>query len=105
MTDNGRIRCPWDWSSDRASRSAADRLHSFAAMWAEPYEQEPPRETSERDFFTGRLAEARQLQENMEAALLEGVRDARRYGASWTDVGDALGVSRQAAQQRFGGVK
>lgn len=27
---------------------------------------------------------------------------AREAGASWTQIGDALGVSRQAAQQRFG---
>lgn len=26
----------------------------------------------------------------------------RRDGASWTDIGHALGISRQAAQQRFG---
>src|SRR5215212_11171494 len=29
------------------------------------------------------------------------VDQARRSGASWTDIGGALGVSKQAAQQRF----
>src|SRR5215212_5780373 len=29
------------------------------------------------------------------------VDQARRSGASWTDIGRALGVSKQAAQQRF----
>jgi hypothetical protein len=33
--------------------------------------------------------------------LAHSVRQARRAGASWTHVGDALGVSRQAAQQRW----
>jgi hypothetical protein len=28
---------------------------------------------------------------------------ARSAGASWAQVGDALGISRQAAQQRYGG--
>lgn len=27
----------------------------------------------------------------------------RRNGSSWSDIGDALGITRQAAQQRFGG--
>ncbi len=42
------------------------------------------------------------------AALIEGRRitdqvdKARKEGASWADIGQAIGVSRQAAQQRFG---
>lgn len=31
------------------------------------------------------------------------VRDMRRAGSSWTQVGTALGISKQAAQQRYGG--
>jgi hypothetical protein len=30
------------------------------------------------------------------------VNAARRSGATWEQIGDALGVSRQAAQQRYG---
>lgn len=37
-------------------------------------------------------------QEDLRAA----VREARRRGDSWTVIGVALGVSKQAAQQRFG---
>jgi hypothetical protein len=33
--------------------------------------------------------------------VAEAIRQARQAGASWTHVGDALGVSRQAAQQRW----
>lgn len=44
------------------------------------------------------------------AALLAGVEQllqarvdlARRHERTWQEIGDALGVSRQAAQQRFG---
>jgi hypothetical protein len=35
--------------------------------------------------------------------LADAVADARRQGASWTEIGDSLGgVSKQAAQKRFG---
>ncbi|ONI62644.1 hypothetical protein CSIV_14310 [Microbacterium sp. CSI-V] len=40
--------------------------------------------------------------EDLEADIRSFATIARENGASWTDVGDALGVSRQAAQQRFG---
>jgi hypothetical protein len=30
------------------------------------------------------------------------VEDSRAAGASWTEIGEALGISRQAARQRFG---
>lgn len=49
----------------------------------------------ERDELRGRLAEA-------EAAIVAQVRRERRAGASWGDVGRALGMTRQGARQRFG---
>lgn len=49
----------------------------------------------ERDELRGRLAEA-------EAAIVAEVRRERRAGASWGDVGRALGMTRQGARQRFG---
>ena len=36
-----------------------------------------------------------------EARLTEAVEIARTHGRSWTRIGIALGVSRQAARQRF----
>jgi hypothetical protein len=36
-----------------------------------------------------------------ERHVADTVRQARAAGASWTQIGDALGVSRQAAQQRW----
>jgi hypothetical protein len=35
--------------------------------------------------------------------LLERVLIARAGGVTWQEIGDALGMSRQSAQQRFGG--
>ncbi|MGB7418716.1 MAG: hypothetical protein WA918_06015 [Erythrobacter sp.] len=59
--------------------------------------------------FTGEVAE--EFKDAITAAHLvadEGRLDlqrwvdaARRSGLSWTDIGDALGISKQAAQQRF----
>lgn len=37
-----------------------------------------------------------------QAEILACVSHARRAGASWTEIGDALGMSKQAAQQKFG---
>lgn len=36
-----------------------------------------------------------------QATLTEMVRVARRFGASWEEVGKAIGVSRQVAHRRF----
>jgi hypothetical protein len=40
---------------------------------------------------------------NAELMLRRRVAVARRAGHSWASIGLALGISRQAAQQRFGG--
>lgn len=103
MTTAGRIQCPWDWNGDPAIRSKADKLHSYVAMWAEPYEQEPPREADPKEYTLMRLSESRKLSELMAEAVAESVRDARREGASWDEIARTLGVSRQAVQKRFGG--
>jgi hypothetical protein len=41
-----------------------------------------------------------------EAAMMnlrQAIDWAREWGASWTDLGNAMGMSRQAAHKRFGG--
>ena len=47
----------------------------------------------------GRLAEQR---DNLEAELAQGVAAARQDDWSWAMIGIMLGVTRQAAQQRYG---
>ena len=37
----------------------------------------------------------------VEGGLLQWVDEARRRGASWADIGDALGMTRQSAWERF----
>ncbi len=47
------------------------------------------------------IADAAQALRDDEARLREAVEIARAHGRSWNQVGVALGVSRQAARQRF----
>ena len=49
-----------------------------------------------------RILAARTALEEAAAELREAVQAARDAGDSWTVIGAALDVSRQAAQQRFG---
>jgi hypothetical protein len=48
------------------------------------------------------LAAARSLGSNLDDIVISLVRQARAEGSSWAAIGYALGVSRQAAFQRFG---
>jgi hypothetical protein len=49
------------------------------------------------------VAEAAEQARRAEALLTEKVAQARAHGRSWNRIAAALGVSRQAARQRFGG--
>ena len=59
-------------------------------------------EATEKLEATARIIEAADRQLAAAAALNRTVREARRAGLSWTEVGAVLGISKQAAQQRFG---
>lgn len=48
------------------------------------------------------LQAARDLRILISVGELGAVRQARLDGSTWSDIGDALGMSKQAAQQRFG---
>ncbi|MGN7777980.1 DUF3887 domain-containing protein [Mycolicibacterium sp. 22603] len=45
---------------------------------------------------------AREVKEDAEALLVAAVQQARAAGHTWQQVGDVLGITRQAAFQRFG---
>jgi hypothetical protein len=42
------------------------------------------------------------LGEEIDAAMAEAVKGLRAHGYSWAEIGARLGISRQAAQQRWG---
>ncbi|MFG3418120.1 hypothetical protein [Micromonospora sp. NPDC048063] len=43
------------------------------------------------------------LSANLDDAITEAVIGLRAFGYSWAEIGSRLGISRQAAQQRWGG--
>ena len=49
------------------------------------------------------LADMTTLAADIEAAIRVAVIGLRNFGYSWTDIAARLGVTRQAAQQRWGG--
>ena len=42
------------------------------------------------------------LADEIDAAIAEGVKGQRACGYSWAEIGSRLGITRQAAQQRWG---
>lgn len=61
---------------------------------------DPPRPVTAEHLLTA-LSTAQQVRERMDWVLLSLVGEARSHGLSWSQVGDALGVRKQAAHQRF----
>ena len=72
-----------------AARNALDNLDTST---------DPTQDASDLRRISEILA-ARVVQER---ELAEAVADARANGRSWAKIGLALGISRQAAQERFG---
>jgi hypothetical protein len=58
-------------------------------------------EGSPLDHLADAVVAAEQVGEVSDHLVGHFVDQARRSGASWTDIGQAMGVSKQAAQQRF----
>lgn len=50
------------------------------------------------------IAELAEQRGELDAALVEAVRSARRADRSWSEIGTMLGVSKQAAQKKYGRV-
>lgn len=48
------------------------------------------------------LADLIDLADVLQAATAQAVKRLHRRGYSWTEIGDGAGISRQAAQQRWG---
>jgi hypothetical protein len=47
------------------------------------------------------IAELSERRSELDSALVEAVRSARRAQRSWTEIGAMLGVSKQAAQRKY----
>jgi len=55
--------------------------------------------TGDIDAITGMAA----LADDLDAAIRRAITGLRKRGYSWADIGARLGITRQAAQQRWGG--
>jgi hypothetical protein len=106
--------CPWPthYRKPGTGGRASDALHALAGSLAFTYDdhaadakgldREP---THPQDWHAGRVRDLAVIRAEMERAEREVIDDARAAGLSWQQIGVQLGMSRQAAQQRFGGKK
>lgn len=74
---------------------------SAASIGAQAYAAIGPRLEDGRGQFALRTVSA--ARPGLDVLGRQAVAMAREQGSSWADVGSALGVSKRAAQQRFGG--
>lgn len=59
-------------------------------------------ETGDKAHYLERLAVVQELAKVTAQLRADAIQEARLHGASWADIGAKLGISKQAAQQRFG---
>ena len=80
--------------------TSRERRAAALEAWADRIEAD---ELIEADTTTLRhVAELAEKVEEADAELTEAVRQARSANRSWSEIGAMLGVSKQAAQRRFG---
>jgi phosphohistidine phosphatase SixA len=80
-------------------RELAERILGHAVEVARGLSADPARAAADARSEVGA---GRTLLEGANAAMRVLVQDARRAGSTWQAVGEAMGTTRQAAQQRFG---
>jgi hypothetical protein len=83
--------------TDEEIELAAERFE----RWADSLDPETARVQDTGDLRA--IAEATDAIHADEARLREAVATARAHGKSWNQIAIALGVTRQAARQRFAG--
>ncbi|MBV9487625.1 MAG: hypothetical protein JO246_16455 [Frankiaceae bacterium] len=83
-----------DRGPDRYLAAVVRTLRSTVAETGEPVTAEPD------SLLTG-LSHLAAMSERVEWAMLSLVGEARSQGVAWAAIGGALGVTKQAAQQRF----
>ena len=84
---------------DTMSKNRADRAAALEE-WAEKVEPADLR-TADTDSLR-HIAELTQQRDQVDSELAESVRDARAARRSWSEIGAMLGVSKQAAQRKYG---
>jgi hypothetical protein len=87
----------WLGGERGSDRSLAAVVRAVRAVTAEAGEPQ----TGDVEGLSAALGHLAELAERVDWALLSVVGEARTAGMSWQVIGAALGVSKQAAQQRF----
>src|SRR5947199_4706815 len=88
----------WLGGDGGADRALATVVRALRGLVAETGGQA----TAEPESLLGALEQLTAIGERVSWAMLSLVGEARSQGVSWAGIGGALGVSKQAAQQRFG---
>ncbi len=81
------------------SKSRAERAKALEE-WAERVESSDLKEADTDALRT--IAELAERRDEVESELTEAVRSARQAHRSWSEIGTMLGVSKQAAQRKYG---
>jgi hypothetical protein len=81
------------------TKSRAERAKALEE-WAERVESTDRGEADTKALRT--IAELVERREVVEEELTEAVRSARQAHHSWSEIGTMLGVSKQAAQRKYG---
>lgn len=76
-----------------------DKTAGLVVEWASS--RQPPFTGEAADGFVEAITVAHLVADEGRLGLHRWVDAARRTGLSWTEIGNALGISKQAAQQRF----
>lgn len=76
-----------------------DKTAALVLDWAE--NRHPPFTGETVEGFGDAIVAAHLVADEGRLALHRWVDAARRAGLSWADIGDSLGITKQAAQQRF----
>lgn len=84
---------------DKLSKSRGQRAKALEE-WAERVESSDLKEVDTEALRT--IAELAEQRDEVEAELTEAVRTARQAHRTWSEIGTMLGVSKQAAQRKYG---
>jgi hypothetical protein len=84
---------------DTMTKSRAERAAALES-WADAVDQADLREADTDSLRT--IAELAQQRAQVDSELAESVRAARAAHRSWSEIGTMLGVSKQAAQRKYG---
>jgi hypothetical protein len=92
----------WDGFMVELAKAIADKNIGFVADAAESRDH-PRRHVDERVYaqLLKALCETQQFESNLTQYRERTIREARRAGAPWSRIADALGVTRQSAWERY----